>query len=341
MRYISSLFCILCFCYACDDGDIIITGFDFDETDLQLCIGSEENEFVFYKNNTDNEEAISYNFISDTYKTSQETDMPIVIDLVEDDNQLIYRKFNKAIDNNYYCTNIPDISITVTEELVSIAGTATINNVIIDRDDADTVDASEESTNDIDPIGDNDEDGVLNYHDAAINDPAITDIIETIDVGFDTDQDEIPNFTDQDDDNDNILTTGELSNGDPNDDSYLDTDDDGIPNYLDDDDDGDGILTRNEDIDGDGNPRNDDSDGDRIPNYLDNDDDDDGILTIDDPDTPMNEVDVKLSNTIRFIYRTTLNIENLEFDNENENFLEDSFSFGFFDVTISRTTNPN
>ena len=49
-----------------------------------------------------------------------------------------------------------------------------------------------------------------------------------------------------------------------------DTDGDMIPDYLDDDDDGDGILTRNEDLDRDLNPNNDKSDLDlpTFPDYL-------------------------------------------------------------------------
>jgi hypothetical protein len=65
------------------------------------------------------------------------------------------------------------------------------------------------------------------------------------------------------------------SNGDLEDD---DTDNDGIPNYLDNDDDGDGILTQYEAKDADGNPI--DTDGDGDVDYLDNDDDGDTILTI-------------------------------------------------------------
>lgn len=51
----------------------------------------------------------------------------------------------------------------------------------------------------------------------------------------------------------------------------FDTDQDGIPNYIDNDDDNDGLLTKDEDVNGDGNPLNDDTDFDGIPNYLDND----------------------------------------------------------------------
>ena len=53
--------------------------------------------------------------------------------------------------------------------------------------------------------------------------------------------------------------------------TFRDTDGDGIPNYLDNDDDNDGLLTIDEDVDNNGTPLNDDTDGDGIPNYLDND----------------------------------------------------------------------
>ncbi len=50
---------------------------------------------------------------------------------------------------------------------------------------------------------------------------------------------------------------------------YDDTDSDGIPNYLDDDDDNDGVLTKDEDYNRDGDPTSDDRNGDGVPDYLD------------------------------------------------------------------------
>lgn len=52
--------------------------------------------------------------------------------------------------------------------------------------------------------------------------------------------------------------------------SLLDTDGDSIPNYLDNDDDGDNVLTFLEDYDGNGNPGDDDTNGNLIPDYLEN-----------------------------------------------------------------------
>ncbi|QEE50830.1 T9SS type A sorting domain-containing protein [Flavobacterium alkalisoli] len=96
----------------------------------------------------------------------------------------------------------------------------------------------------------------------------------------DTDGDGLPDFIDNDDDGDLILTSEEYVFGRDVNDMY-DTDGDGIPNYLDNDDDGDGILTINEEYNGNNYPADDDTDEDGIPDYLDNDDDGDGILTID------------------------------------------------------------
>ncbi len=102
----------------------------------------------------------------------------------------------------------------------------------------------------------------------------------------DSDSDGIPDFVDDDDDGDMVLTQFEPMN--------IDTDSDGTPNYLDIDDDGDGIFTIYEDValphtyPQDYNPRNNDTDGDGIPNYLDIDDDGDGILTINEQPDPNN-----------------------------------------------------
>ena len=88
----------------------------------------------------------------------------------------------------------------------------------------------------------------------------------------DTDGDGIPNFLDNDDDGDMILTSfeyvfasGRNSNSTN---SLLDTDNDGIPNYLDNDDDGDGVLTINEDYNGNNNPGDDDTNNNGLPDYL-------------------------------------------------------------------------
>ncbi len=213
---------------SCDDGDIIITNFEFDDITLQVCQGAKENEFVFFKINTSIDEAISYNFISETFSETTVTSTPILVDLANNNSTVVYRKFNTGITADYYCSNLPPSNITVTEELISTSGIGRISTEIIEEDDNDDIPAEDEDIN-----------GNGNLEDD------------------DTDGDGIPNYLDQDDDNDNILTSVELPNEIPDNDAPRDTDKDGIPDYLEADDDGDGIPTRNEDADANGNPRDD------------------------------------------------------------------------------------
>lgn len=85
----------------------------------------------------------------------------------------------------------------------------------------------------------------------------------------DTDLDGLPNFIDNDDDGDTVLTEYEYVTTVKSALALLDTDSDNILNYLDNDDDGDGILTKNEDANGNFNPMDDDLNGNNIPDFLD------------------------------------------------------------------------
>ncbi len=82
----------------------------------------------------------------------------------------------------------------------------------------------------------------------------------------DTDGDGIPDFLDNDDDGDLILSNVEYVFGRAL--ALQDTDGDGTPNYLDNDDDGDGVLTIDEDYDNNNNPLDDDTNVNGIPDYL-------------------------------------------------------------------------
>ncbi|GAA4272339.1 hypothetical protein U6A24_20845 [Aquimarina gracilis] len=286
--------------FSCNDGDIIITSFEFDDVDLQLCNGALENESVFFKINPSNNEAISFDFISSQYNATTVLEEPIIIDLSEGTSSLIYRQFNTSITNDYYCSSIPSSEIVVIEELKAISGIAEIRVIIATEDDEDNIPAEEE---DINGNGNLDDD--------------------------DTDGDGIPNYKDQDDDDDNVLTSVELENGIAGNDDPRDTDGDGTPDYLDTDDDGDGVPTINEDIDGDGSPRNDNTDA----------SEDDDTFNYLDPDTTERNDNVSPDpeNTeVLTTFRTIIDISNIIFDGNNENFENDNFSFGFRDVNSRR-----
>ncbi|WP_438711821.1 hypothetical protein ACSTS3_04495 [Aquimarina muelleri] len=298
MEKLFSFLFLLFFLISCDDGDIVITSFEFNDSDLQLCKGAKENEFVFFKIGKTINEAISYNFINETFSDTIISPTPLQIELTETSSNLIYRNFDIKITNDYFCSNVPPNDITIVEELVGTNGSAEIDTQIILEDDGDGIPAEDEDLN-----------GNGNLEDD------------------DTDGDGIPNYKDQDDDNDNILTSVEIPNEIPDNDNPRDTDGDGIPDYLEEDDDNDGILTRNEDANLNGNPRDD-----RDPES--------GKLFYLDPqstNTAVN-IDPKLNNTIKTTFRTTVSINGLIFDGNNQNFKDKNFSFGFRDVTIPKTT---
>ncbi len=195
------------------------------------------------------------------------------------------------------CVDPDDDNDGLTDEYESSIGT---NPLLVDTDNDGVLDAIEvdDQTNPLDAcslivnhqteevgtqaweISDCDGDGLLNVNEVGI---ASTSRSVNLEI-WDTDNDGVPNYLDQDDDGDGILTRYEVADsdgdGDPSD--ARNSDEDSLPDYLDPDDDGDGILTIDElsDQNADGNPIDAiDLDGDEIPNYLDADDDGDGLLT--------------------------------------------------------------
>ena len=211
--------CFISLFISCDDGDIFITEFDLSDETLEFCdVG--DNSIVLFKIKDETNESIAFTFVKpegfDTNQLPESNDAPITIAL-NDENRLIYRKFDRSITRDYYCGTIPPSGINVTEEFLSTSGgQAIIGTEIITRDDGDGISAEDEGFN-----PDSEEDSL------------------------DTDNDGIPDYYDRDDDGDNVLTTAELDRVD-GEIVFLDTDGDGIPNYLDNDDDNDGILTINE-----------------------------------------------------------------------------------------------
>ncbi|GAA4327034.1 hypothetical protein GCM10023115_56850 [Pontixanthobacter gangjinensis] len=216
---------------SCDDGDIIVTDFDFDESRIEFCDGPNKN--VFYAINNDGVfESISLEYRNNELPIDDEGNLvppdPIdeenIINLDDQNNRIVYRLYNGEIptgSNSYFCSVVPPSQPRVVEEWVSGSGAfARITAGYTDE------------TGDVDADGDG---------------------IDNIDEGWDpdglnhqdTDSDGIPDYLDEDDDGDNVLTSVETSSSIPlNDAGVRDTDEDGILNYLDSDDDNDGVPTR-------------------------------------------------------------------------------------------------
>lgn len=221
---------ISCFT-SCDDGDIIVTSFDFEEQTLVQCEDF-ESQFVFFKINPDNNESIALSFTTsqDIFGAGngEEEERSTTIQLSGNDN-ITYRRFDDTVTNDYFCNPIPPATPLVVEEFISNDGDVTIFT--------------------IGTLADND--GIS----SEVEDPTGT---------LDTDGDMLVDIIDFDDDGDNVPTgqEGVILNDDGTINVTLsrDTDGDGILDYLDNDDDNDGILTINEDANMDLDPSNDNSD---------------------------------------------------------------------------------
>ena len=224
------------FVSSCDDGDLIVTEFDFEDQQLQHC-GTGESQVLYNVNNDQTNESIAFIF-----KMKEEEflslEEPVEIKLGETD-RIVYRTFDSEVDD-YYCSEIPPATpIVVTEYRSTSGGTVTITPQLRNTEDHDA-------------------DGV----------PSSLEMGDSATDFLDTDGDGIPDYLDVDDDNDNVRTSEEINTDAQNSlDRYFDTDGDGIPDYLDEDDDGDETITRHEDLNEDGNPTNDRND-EGLANYL-------------------------------------------------------------------------
>lgn len=223
MNKILLVFCCIVFFSSCDDGEIIVTSFDFEDQTLQSCGGPEN--YVFFKLNTDANESLSLSLETSVENFKNPANRTFVLNGTT--NFANYRKYNGDITASYFCNNVPPESPQVSVEYVGNSGTVTMGKIVV-RDDLDGVEEA------IDDDIDTDMDGIPDYYDADDDGDNVLTIIElgTGDEPADTDGDTIPDYLDQDDDNDTILTRYEAEGGlDP---TQTDTNGDGIPDYLDD-----------------------------------------------------------------------------------------------------------
>jgi len=229
MRKLFFIFIIFSLLFSCNDGEIIVTDFNFETSNLNNCGGP--GAYIFYNiNNSLSAESISLILeTSDILFFESGT-----VEYVLNGNTYVvdYRKYDGDITDSYFCSNIPPTSPGVSIEYLGASGIALLTTIVT-RDDEDGIEEDPESNLDTD------NDGLLNYFDN------------------DDDGDNVPTV--------NELGAGFLSG---NNEFPLDTDNDGIFDYLDIDDDGDTIFTRYEDANGDLDPTNDFTGTSDDPDYL-------------------------------------------------------------------------
>lgn len=295
---------------ACNDGEIVVTTFDFADTNISSCNNTGTTKLL-YKAKTDPiNEALILSLSNATFSETgnvlidSEITTPRIINLSSTgDNQLIYRTFDAAATNAYFCSDIPQSTPKVIQEYISEGGKVNITTLatVVEDTDGDGIKDADEKT------GDSDGDGIDDIYDI-------------------------------DDDGDTVLTKIEIAvNAENEFDGLPDSDNDGIPNYLDPDDDGDSTLTKYEITSLDQKPdQNAVNNGD--PAYL-----------VKEVNLKFDGEPLPLPNIIQVKYSSLIVINNLvlkdRFSNGEEIKFEGPFQFGTFNsgqqpVTINPTPEP-
>lgn len=114
---------------SCDDGDVIVTTFDFDDISLQYCQTS--NAYVFYKINNTNLESLSFVFQTqnDSILTTEST---ILASLEVAGNVVNYRTYNAEVPPSFFCSNVPPSNPRIIRDYVSVQGQASLFTRIVD-----------------------------------------------------------------------------------------------------------------------------------------------------------------------------------------------------------------
>lgn len=113
---------------SCDDGDVIVTTFDFDEINLEYC--QTATSYVFYKVNNINRESLSFKLQTQNELLTTEITQTFQIDATS--NVVHYRTYNTEVPTNYFCSSIPPSSPQILKDFVSSQGVATLFTRIVD-----------------------------------------------------------------------------------------------------------------------------------------------------------------------------------------------------------------
>lgn len=207
-RFLFLLILSSIFIQSCDDGDIIVRSFNFDNAELKTC--GDVGNYVFYKVNPDSKESLSLKMevLDSLYREEG-----IVNYALNGTTILVdYRTYDAALGNNYFCSSIPPTSPNVTVEYVASSGTAVFTTTFLIEDN-DGVPREYEFAGDTDGDG---LDDMYDFDDDGDNVPTVFELNLEDDDPFsnpkDTDGDGVPDFLDNDDDNDGVLTRFEDEN---------------------------------------------------------------------------------------------------------------------------------
>ncbi len=114
---------------ACDDGDLQIETIDFDSASIQHCATVDAaTANVLFKLNTN--EALIVELPNGTLKNEVATEGNTYNVSASGPIKITYRTFSDDVSTDYFCSEIPVSTPTVTEEIVAESGTVLITTVL-------------------------------------------------------------------------------------------------------------------------------------------------------------------------------------------------------------------
>ncbi len=126
-NFFLSLFIVISFS-ACNDGDVIVTSFDFESIDLNVC--GDVGDYVFFKINNTNLETLSFQLRTQDSLLTKEDTLTFNIDATT--NVVNYRTFSDEIPTDYFCSSIPPTAPEIKLDYTSTEGIANVQTRITD-----------------------------------------------------------------------------------------------------------------------------------------------------------------------------------------------------------------
>ena len=120
--------------FSCSDGDLQIETIDFDSVSLQYCSNPVRNaKNLMFKINQS--EALILELQSGALNNGVVGETVITESTVPNQSQVTYRVFSDAVDNAYFCDDIPVVEPTVIQEVVAEDGLVIIETVVNPEDE--------------------------------------------------------------------------------------------------------------------------------------------------------------------------------------------------------------
>lgn len=135
MKKILILLAVIISLSSCDDGDIVLESFDFDEESIQDCEGVDDHFLYKIKDNEILILALPIDTFDAAFVNEATDDTPRVVS-INSSNQIIYRLYSEDVTAASICSDLPPATPTVTNEWEANGGTIQIESTAIpDEDD--------------------------------------------------------------------------------------------------------------------------------------------------------------------------------------------------------------